>query len=129
VLSLVSLSATTTCTGDKTFRLAYRDLRNLSSPSYIKFFYVVPFLNSAQEKFYFLSSLLSAFSYPYISFFLSAHTCFSSFFRILSVLTLADIVEADESKRCGKNFKIKVQKKENHQLNVQKGGVNFYGRG
>jgi hypothetical protein len=119
----------TTCTGDKTFRPAYRDLRNLSFLSYINFFSVVPFLNSAQEQFYFLSLLLSAFSYPYISFFLSDHTCFSSFFRILSVLTLADIAETDGSKRCGENFKIKVQKKENRQLNVQKGGVNFYGRG
>lgn len=118
VLSTDNLSAMTTFTRDKTFQSAYRDRRNLSSPSYRNFFPLVSFINSAQEQFYFLSLLPSTFSFPHISFFLSSHTCSLSFFRILAVLPLADIVEADKSKRSGENFKISVKKRAD---------VNFHG--
>jgi hypothetical protein len=107
VLSTDNLSAMTTFTRDKPFQPSYRDLRNMSSPSYMNFFSLVPFLNSAQEQFYFPSLLPSTFSFPHISFFFSSHTCSSSFFRILAVLPL----ETDKSKRSGENFKISVIKR------------------
>jgi hypothetical protein len=111
VLSTDNLSAMTTFTRDKTFQPAYRDWRNMSSPNYGNFFPLVPFLNSAKEQFYFLSLLPSTLSFPHISFFLSSHTCSSSFFGVLTVLPLADIVEADKSKRGGENFKVSVKKR------------------